>query len=404
MKTSRADILFCCCQAMLISLFFSRAALSVTIIAFVAFSFFHTHIKEQLRVFFANPLLWGMSLLFLFPLLSGLWSEDKTQWLEIIRIKLPLFFLPLAFASPFKFSKQHGYWLVFTFIILVIVGTAWSMFHYAADTAAINESYLKAKSIITPLQNDHVRFSWIVTMAVVLSVFIYYKREKEKFRWLLWLAAGWMVLYLHILAARTGLLSFYLVLVIAAFYVVAAKLNLKYGIILICIVLLLPLIAWFTLPTFSNRIRYMLYDFEYVKDGGYLPGGNDAMRVISMKAGLNIMRESPLTGVGFGDIKTATNKWYNNNYPGMNAADKILPSSEFIIYGAGAGWPGLLLITLVLFIPFFTRVTERLPWILLNATAAFSLVADIGLEVQVGVFLYAFIVLWWWKWLSEEKI
>jgi hypothetical protein len=389
---------------MLISLFFSRAALSVTMIAFVAFSFFHSHSKEQLRLFFAAPLLWGMSLLFLFPLLTGLWSEDKTQWLEVIRIKLPLLFLPLAFASPFKFSKQHGYWLAFTFIILVTVGTAWSMFHYAADTAAINESYLKAKSIITPLQNDHVRFSWMATVAVILSGFLFYKLKKKRLSWALLIAPAWLVLYLHVLAARTGLLSFYLVLVIAAFYVVAGKLNLKYGIILICIVLLLPLIAWFTLPTFSNRIRYMLYDFEYVKDGGYLPGGNDAMRVISMKAGLNIMRESPLTGVGFGDIKTATNKWYNNNYPGMNAADKILPSSEFIIYGAGAGWPGLLLITLVLLIPFFTRVTERLPWILLNATAAFSLVADIGLEVQVGVFLYAFIVLWWWKWLSEEKI
>jgi hypothetical protein len=30
---------------------------------------------------------------------------------------------------------------------------------------------------------------------------------------------------------------------------------------------------------------------------------------------------------------------------------------------------------------------------------AFSFLFDIGLEAQFGVFVYAFIVLWWWKWL-----
>jgi len=31
---------------------------------------------------------------------------------------------------------------------------------------------------------------------------------------------------------------------------------------------------------------------------------------------------------------------------------------------------------------------------------AFSLLFDIGLEAQFGVFIYAFMLLWWWKWLS----
>ena len=28
-------------------------------------------------------------------------------------------------------------------------------------------------------------------------------------------------------------------------------------------------------------------------------------------------------------------------------------------------------------------------------------VFDIGLEVQFGIFIYSFIVLWWWKWLKQ---
>jgi hypothetical protein len=38
----------------------------------------------------------------------------------------------------------------------------------------------------------------------------------------------------------------------------------------------------------------------------------------------------------------------------------------------------------------------------LNIIAAFSFLFDIGLEVQFGVFIYSFLVLWLWKWRMEE--
>jgi hypothetical protein len=84
---------------MMISLFCSRAILSVSMMIFIVASFLHTGFKKHIRNFFSLPLLWSMSLLFFLPLFSGIWSDDKNQWLDIIRIKLPLLFLPLAFAG-----------------------------------------------------------------------------------------------------------------------------------------------------------------------------------------------------------------------------------------------------------------------------------------------------------------
>jgi hypothetical protein len=55
-------------------------------------------------------------------------------------------------------------------------------------------------------------------------------------------------------------------------------------------------------------------------------------------------------------------------------------------------------------IPFLLSVKNKLWWIMLNATIAVSFLFDIGLEVQFGVFLYSFIVLWWWKWLGTFQI
>ena len=97
MPQYRNTILWICCIVMLCALYFSRAALSIAMILFVAASFFHNRHKAHLRCFFKTPLLWSMSLLLLLPLLSGVWSADKAQWMDIIRIKLPLFFLPLAY-------------------------------------------------------------------------------------------------------------------------------------------------------------------------------------------------------------------------------------------------------------------------------------------------------------------
>ena len=115
------------------------------------------------------------------------------------------------------------------------------------------------------------------------------------------------------------------------------------------------------------------------------------------------MNEEPGTGVGFGDILAKTKEWYAGNYPQMIDADKIYPGSEWMMYGAGCGIPGLLVFLFAMCIPFFIKTTNPLLWYLLNITAAFSLLFDIGLEVQFGVFIYSFVVLWWYKWLSGEK-
>jgi len=409
----RSNIIFILMIIMMTALFFSRAALSASILAFTAISFIHREYKKHLRHFFASPLLWGMSLLFFLPLISGLWSEDKKEWLEIIGVKLPLLFLPLAFAGPPDshrgyFLKKQWDWLAYIFIAVVTVASMWSMFHYVSNISAANEGYLRAKTIVTPLKNDHVRFSWLISVAALLAGWLWVEKRKQNktFAWIFAFIFTWLVIFLHILAARTGLISFYIIMAGIACWLIAGKIipiaiGRKYGMALLIILIALPVIAYQSLPTFHNRVNYFLYNMEYFKKTNYLPGANDAVRVISLKAGWAVMKKQPVTGVGFGDVLSETKKWYDGNFPQMLEADKIYPSGEWLIYGAGCGWPGILLFSFVMLIPFWIKTDNRLLWWLVNATASFSLLFDIGLEVQFGVFIYAFIILWWWKWLSR---
>ena len=165
----------------------------------------------------------------------------------------------------------------------------------------------------------------------------------------------------------------------------------------------MPLAAWFLLPTFQNRIRYILYDFSFIENNTYLPGSNDGSRLLSLKAGWNILQQNPF-GVGAGDVKSKAGEWYTANVPQMLETDKLYPSSEWLIYGAAAGWVGIILFTHIMLLPFFEKIgIEKFFWLSLNSVAVFSLMFDIGLEVQFGVFIYAFLILWWFKWLRKES-
>jgi hypothetical protein len=81
----RNNLIFVCLLAMLMSLFISRFALSVTVILFIVATLFHQNIFLQVLQFFKSPFLISISLLFFIPLASGLWSSNTKEWIDIIR-------------------------------------------------------------------------------------------------------------------------------------------------------------------------------------------------------------------------------------------------------------------------------------------------------------------------------
>lgn len=390
---------------MMAGLFTSRPLLSAAIGIFVLLSFFHNDLKGHLRKFITSPLLWGMTLLFIFPLISGIWSEDRQQWLNVLRIKLPLLFLPVAFAGPFAFTSKQWQWLITIFIVIILIASGWSMLNYTRDLEAINESYLRAKTMRTPLGNDHVRFSWLVSVAVLFtSWYCFHQSKRDWFWWASLIITLWLIVFLHLLAARTGLLAFYIIAIVIVGWSIARRFNIVRTATALSLLILLPIAAYIFLPSFRNRVKYVRYESGYFSKAHYLAGSSDAVRVISWRTGWQAMNAHPLIGTGFGDINSAMRGIYVSSYPSMLEADKILPSSQWLMYGVGNGWPGFLLFTSVLLLPFFIRLPYRGIWYSLNGITAFGFIFDIGLEIQFGVFIYCFTILCCGKWLEAEKV
>jgi hypothetical protein len=388
---------------MLTGLFFSRALLSISMVIFIMLTCLHNKILQQFKDCVNQRFFVGLSLLFIIPLISGLWSANIQEWFNVLRTKLPLLLFPIAFAGTWQLQSNQWRLIFCVMLLLLAGGCCWSLWQYAADVNVINESYLKAKSIPTPFENDHVRFSWVVAVSAASILLVLPKFSKLIHKLLLIVAVIFFVTYLHILSARTGLACFYFFVLIYCLYSIFHSGNKKVLYVLMIALLLMPVIAWLTIPTFQNRVRYIIYDFSFIEKGAYLPGGNDGNRMLSIRAGGNILSHH-FIGVGAGDVRNAANDWYTANVPGMLETDKLLPNSEWLVYGSAAGWIGLMAFTVIMLLPLLLKIKHyRFAWIAINSMAALSFLFDIGLEVQFGVFIYCFIVLCFYKWICLQN-
>jgi hypothetical protein len=403
----RKSAILVCMIGMLAGLLFSRVLLSTASIVFVLLCFVHRGISQQLKVFFSSLFLCSMTLLFLVPFISGLWSEDLSRWSQILRIKLPLLLFPVCFAGIRNLKWKDWERIAVSFLILATGGVAWSLWQYLQNAKSVHADYLKAHTIETPLGNDHVRFSLLVAIAMLAAVFLLIKngtRHKKTIGVLFLLIILFFVLYLHVLAVRTGLFCFYFGVFIYVSWLLRKRRPRPKYVLLLVLIILLPVLSYFILPTFRNRVRYLKYDLASVQKNIFVPGSNDGDRFFSLKAGGQLLAERPFNGVGFGDIKNETDKFYKANFPDAGMSDMILPSSEWIMYGDGAGWPGFILFSFSILTPFFVKEVRRnVFWLLLNLFMAFSYLFDIGLEVQYGVFIHAFVLLWWNSWLRLQR-
>jgi O-antigen ligase len=402
-NNTRSGLISASVLIMLACLFISRAALSISMILFFVLTIVNKRPIHQLNMLIKDPVLLVMSFLFIIPFVSALWSKNINNWEDIIRIKLPLILFPVAFAGSWQLTTKQWQKTGSLFLILIFAGCCWSLIQYLENTSAFNDAYLKAKTINTPLENDHVRFSWLIVVGIVYC-FIQIERATIKpVRILFIFIILFFITYLHILAARTGIFCLYIFLFLYLIRALVKKATVRTWIIIISTVIIVPLLSWFTLPTFQNRIKYFLYDISFVRNNSYLPGSNDGARFISIRAGWHVIQKHPF-GAGAGDIRAEMENWYPQHVPNIINTDKFYPCSEWIMYGGFAGWPGMILFTMIMLIlVFYKTKTNHFYWIVLNSIAAFSFVFDIGLENQFGVFIYSFIILWWYKWLNQNQ-
>lgn len=402
MQSTRVTIhLYLFFTGMILLLFgflFSRAMLSISMFIIIANGLLQGDWKERWPVFLQQKYLVGISCLFILPFISGLWSNDIITWLHAMEDKLPLLLMPVALVMQRGFEKKHFVLFSLLWIILLFGGTVWSGIQYLQEKELYNHLYRFSKVIPTWADNDHIRFS----MGIIISILLWLKLEEWKaisssfLRWLMRAVMLWFVLFLHILGAKTGLIGLYLILVpllLWQLYTIGKK---SIAIATFVIACSLPVLAYQLLPTFKTRMHYILYDRDNWKAGNFSGDFSDGNRMLSIKSGWDVFQHNWLTGVGYGDIKKETSQWYDVYAPNVAITERYLPLNQWVTAGSGAGITAVLLFTVIILMPFFSKQWQQNKQAL--AFVSFLNIVflyECTIDDQFGVFMFCFFTLYW---------
>lgn len=312
--------------------------------------------------------------------------------------------MPVAFAGLRKFEERKLTVVLYGFILTFFISTAIILCNYYSNFDVITESFSRGSAI--PIPFSHIRYSLMLAFSFFCCLYLLSKKlflfsAYEK--WLQIFFAVFAAASLHVLTVRSGLMALYVGIIFLAVRSIVKEKRVIAGIILIAMVVTLPFAAYRFVPSFHNKINYMKYDLQQYKTTG-MSEYSDAMRLLSVKVGVEVWKQSKMLGVGAGDLKEECDKIYDSKYSFVSKFNQRLPHNQFVWVLAGTGVVGLAGFILAFTFPFFTNgIFKQWLVVVFHLIAFSSFFTESTLEEQIGTGFYILFLLLLMNYFSADE-
>jgi len=397
-EKKRKEIIYTVFLILIVSVFYSKFVLSLSMIAIILIALLR--IDEQGKINLnpewlqleglirKNKPYLSLCFIFLMVLFTLFHSENVDDLFWQLKLKLPFLLLPVAFLVLPPLTKKEYYGLYYFLVGLVTISSVFVLINYYANFDSITQSIGSGKSFPTPI--DHIKYSLFVAVSIISGIVLILDKYRIKYPWerpLLITAVSFLFVFIHILSVRSGLAALYIsIIVLGVSYTIKAKNKLPF-VVAAVFLLASPFISYQVFPSFKNKIDYSLWDLKMYKQGG---GENysDSGRIRSIKVGLEIAKEYPFLGVGFGDVRDVCRLKYQKKYG--HEASSLFPHNQYLTIFVASGIAGLLLFLFALFQPLFYNRAYKEP-----AFLGFSVIIWVSFLVEntiersysIGLFL-----------------
>jgi len=413
-RINRQQLAFSFCCFLLVALIYSKFMISVSMIGLLVISVFHFNpgrrfpltfnpsLKSNFKKLLSSKEYLSITIFFFLVLMSGLWSEDSNYLLERLRIKLPFLLLPFAFISIPPFTQRQYLSLFYFLIVLMFFSSLMVGTNYLLDFETITEAINRGKVIPTPM--NHIRFSLVLAFSILAGIVLWWKKFYLKFEWerhFIAFITIFMFYFIHVLSVRSGLFVLYFSILFFSIRYIYLTRRYFLGFATILGLILIPIIAYYTIESFQAKVDYARKDMRmYSKGQG--KDYSDAERIISFKVGLEIGNKNPMFGVGAGDLKKEVKSYYETNF--IDISEYKMPHNQFISTYAGTGLVGLLIFCLAFFYPLrFKNNYKNELFASLHLIVFFSFIVENTIETSIGVAFYSFFLLIGINYLSGKE-
>lgn len=388
---TKTNIAVVCALAMLAGFLLSRVLLSVSVVAFGINALWGVHPREWVKSkWWLLGLVWvGMYYL------SGLWSENMPQWNERTSVKLPVLLLPLAFSVLPQFSEKQQRFFTIGAALLFLGSISYSLFFLFTDPGYYIEQYRFSKVLPTLAEKDYIRYSLSISLFIIWCLYILNKLKNVLARWFIRLTILILCIYIHVVAVKTGILVLYLFVFLWAVYITFKRRPFS-GLAILALIVVSALGAYKYVPTFEQKVDYFKYSWKVFGEGRYDSDYSDIGRLVSYDIALKLIPQYPFAGTGIGDMHDVMRAGYSKWYPTVPEFQQLKPHNQFLIVALGCGIPAMLIFLVWILYPLKWMNKSRDGFFLFAIWAVMfvPLMVEPFLELQFGVYVYLFFILW----------
>lgn len=377
------------CVCMMVGFVASRAMVSIGMLTLVVVAVLHTSPVSLIKRFLNNAVLVSLTLFFWLVFISGLYSQNITEWLHWLRIKVPFLVLPIAFAGLPKLTAKQLVILLYAYVLVFFISTCAVLGNYFLHYDAVNQSFLSGSGIKMPY--SHVRYSLMLCFSFFVALYLVRTSLYVKYEWeknLMLLYAKFAFVSLHILAVRSGILALYIGLLF--WLVVYVWQQKKYGLGFVVLIglITLPVLAYQFSPTLQNKWKYMVYNWNEFRKGN-INYQYDGMRYMSIVNGIEIWKQDKWWGCGAGDLTDKVHFTYSKTFPDLLPENQLMPHNQIVWTMASTGLLGVLLFLLAFFIPLTQHKNyHHILLTVLSIIVFSSFLTEATLEEQMGTGFY----------------
>lgn len=358
----------------------------------VAMIFLHAIVNDNPRNLFLNfrknNKAKCLFLFFLLTLSSLFYTSNTTGYWEDVKIKLPFLLLSVGFLTQNHIFHKHGNKVLFTLIASVFLTGLISFINYLINFNTINEQLLHSKPIPIFTGVNHIYFS--ILLAFTTSVLIYYlinNLVKSRFKIYIYALTVLSIIFLHTIAARTGLVSFYISVIAIIFIFIFTQKKYLVGIVLGLSFLIFLALSVFFVPPLQKRMVNMKEDLGRYYRNEDINHYSISMRFAALNAAYKVFLKNPIIGVGPADVPDEIQKQHIKDHSKLyDYYQRMEPHNQFMLTAVSLGILGLFSLCLVMFFPMM-GIFERKNYVffLFLIIMLISMQFESVLERQLGV-------------------
>lgn len=221
--------------------------MSVSQFALSANWLFEGRFKEKFRILKSRKSIIVFMLIFLVHVIWMAFSSNLDYGLHDLKIKVPLFILPLIIGTSKKLSFEKIKYIILFLSLAVFVGTIISIINYFAIN---NNEYFDSRKLSVFI--SHIRFALLINVSIFSLIYFTVFEQNRMLKFGFIALSIWLIVYLFILQSLTGLVILF---VISLIYLLYKAINSKIKIFKYISIIFLIIIPIFTFIYLNKSIN-----------------------------------------------------------------------------------------------------------------------------------------------------